>query len=525
MGPKFSLHKTQNFSVLPTGSEKIGIMENYDLIIIGGGVVGCMTARFLSRYQLSILLIDKAADIGTGASSANSAIVHAGYDPIPGSLKAEMNVAGNAMWDNLSAELGFDFDRRGDYVVAIGEEELPHLETLLDQGRHNGVPGLDLISGEEMRSREPNINPAVSGALWAKTGGVVDTFMATVAAAENAVQNGVKVLLNTSFENFVIQSGRIVGIKTNRGSFGCRWVVNAAGLFSDVVMHKAGVRPDFKISPRRGEYTVLDRAELQINNVLFPVPSEKGKGILVTTTTHGNPIIGPNSQTLSTDSMDGQDPRAVTREGLQEVWSGAQKLVPALKPRQAISLFAGLRACGNASSPNQSIDYHHDFIIEIPAKPLGLINLGGIESPGLSSAPAIAVRVVELLRDAGEALKEKPQWNPIRPARPHFRHLQREEQMALIQADPHYARIVCRCETVTEGEIMAEIHAPIPATTYDAIKRRTWLGTGRCLGSFDMPRVVDILARELGVPLDTITKKGPGSEFLIRPTKEVEVIL
>lgn len=493
-------------------------MKTYDVIIIGGGVVGCMVARFLSRYQLAVLLIEKEADIGMGASSANSAIVHAGYDPLPGTLKADMNVKGNAMWDTLSSELGFDFDRRGDYVVAVGAEEFHALDLLLEQGRKNGVPGLHVILGDEMRLREPNINPEVSGALWAPTGGICDPFMVTVAAAENAVQNGVTVLFETQFAGFVIERNRIVGVKTDKGSFGCRWAVNAAGLHADEVMHAAGVRPEFCITPRRGEYCVLDRAEIQINNVLFPVPTKKGKGILVTSTLHGNAMIGPNSNYIE----DKQD-RAVSGEGLAEIWQGARKLVPSLDPRYTIAVFAGLRACGNARCARPEVDYNQDFIIEIADEVRGLVNLGGIESPGLTSAPAIAQRVVELLVDAGEKLKVKAAWNPIRPPRPHFRKLPREEQVKLVKADPRYARVVCRCETVTEGEIVAEIHAPIPARTYDAIKRRTWLGTGRCLGSFDMPRVVDILAREMGVPVNRVSKKGPGSEFLIRPTKDLEV--
>lgn len=490
--------------------------EPYDVIIIGGGVVGCMIARYLSRYQLAILLIEKEADIGMGASSANSAIVHAGYDPLPGTLKAKMNVAANPLWDALAGELNFPFERRGDYVVAVGAEELSSLEKLLTQGKMNGVPGMHMITAEEMRRREPNLNPKVSGALWAPTGGICDTFAVTIAAAENAMQNGVKVLLETAFEDFIMQGKRIVGVKTNHGDFGCRWAVNAAGIYSDVVMHAAGVRPEFCITPRRGEYCVLDRAEITINNVLFPTPSAAGKGILVTTTIHGNTIVGPNAMEIN----DKED-RAVSPEGLEEVWQGAQRLVPCLSTRHIIAVFAGMRAYGNAACGNDSIDYSHDFIIEIPAGVQGLVNLGGIESPGLTSAPAIALQVITLLKDAGEALQEKREWQPIRPPRPRFRDLPHRAQARLVQNDPRFGRIICRCEMVTEGEIINEIHAPIPARTYDAIKRRTWLGTGRCLGGFDMPRVVALLSQELGISPLEVTKKGAGSEFLLRPTKNL----
>jgi glycerol-3-phosphate dehydrogenase len=492
-------------------------MFTYDVIIVGGGAVGCMVARFLSRYQLKILLIEKETDIGMSTSAANSAIVHAGYDPLPGTLKAKMNVAANSMWDQLAGELNIPFERRGDYVVAIGLKELDKLEYLLDQGRRNGVPGMHVISADEMRQREPNISPDVSGALWAPTGGICDPFAVSVAAAENAVTNGVKLLLETSFEDFLMEGKRITGIKTNRGEFACRWVVNAAGLFADEVMHKAGVRPEFKITARRGEYCILDRAEITINNVLFPVPSEVSKGILVTATLHGNTIVGPNAQ-----DIDDKEDKSVTLDGLGELWDGAHKLVPSLSPRQVIAVFAGLRASGNAACESPGVNYQHDFVIEIPDEVQGLVNLGGIESPGLTSAPAIALRVIEMLRDAGEKLEEKADWKPIRPPRPRFRDLPHEEQARLIETNPDYGRVICRCEMITEGEILAEIRSPIPARTYDAIKRRTWLGTGRCLGSFDMPRVVDLLAKELGVSPLEVTKKGSGSEFLLRPTKQVK---
>ncbi|MDX9953285.1 MAG: NAD(P)/FAD-dependent oxidoreductase [Anaerolineae bacterium] len=499
-------------------------MQNpYDIIIIGAGIVGTMIARTLARYNLRILWIEKASDICTGATAANSALIHAGHDAIPGSLKAEMNVKANPMWDQLSAELHFAFGRTGAYVVAVGPDEYSRLEQLLARAQQNGVPA-EIISGEEMRRREPQINPEVSGALYVPSGAIVDPWGATIAAAENAVMNGVELRLNTEFLDFIFApvagedlkaEKRIIGIETNQGEFYARWVINAAGLFADEVMHKAGVRPDFRITPRRGEYFVMDRNQVEIKNVLFPVPTAISKGILVTTTLHGNTLVGPNAENLD-DKTDVD----VTPAGMAEIWSGALKLVPGLKQRDVIAVFAGLRPGGNAPCADPHVAYNHDFIIEIPAEPVGFVNLGGMESPALTAAPAIAERVLELLRGAGEALDEKPDWNPIRPGRPVFRHLSKEEQAQLIGRDPRYGRIICRCESVTEGEIVAEIHAPIPATTYDAIKRRTWLGTGRCLGGFDMPRVVEILARELDRDVLEISKKGAGSEFLYRKTKE-----
>ena len=493
------------------------MQEKFDYIIIGGGVVGAMIARWLSRYEGSILLIEKQADIGMGCSSAHTAIVHAGYDPVPGSLKALMNVRGNPMWDQLAGELNFAFERRGDYVVAIGDEEIPLVEKLMEQGRQNGVPGMKMLNGAEVRAREKLINPEVSGALWASTGGICDPFQVTVAAAENAVMNGARVMLDTAFEDFIMEGTRIIGVRTNRGDFYARWVINSAGIYSDEVMHKAGVRPEFFIKARRGEYYVFDRADVQIENVLFPVPSSKGKGILVTTTLHENTIVGPNANVI-----DDKEDSGTTKEGLDELAEGAKKLIPSLNLRYAIATFAGLRPMGNGPTKTPGLNYNNDYIIEIPENVQGLVNLGGIESPGLTSSPAIAEMVVDLLRDAGETLVEKKDWDPIRPARPRFRNMTHKQRQLLCEMDPHFGRVICRCENITEGEIIAEIHAPIPAVTYDAIKRRTWLGTGRCQGGFDMPRVVNILSRELGIPLTEVTKRGSGSEYLFRPTKQVE---
>ncbi|MGC9521469.1 MAG: NAD(P)/FAD-dependent oxidoreductase [Anaerolineae bacterium] len=490
----------------------------YDVVIVGAGIVGAMVARRLSRYQLDILWIEKEADICTGATSANSAIIHGGYAATPGTLKAEMNVKGNPMWDRLAEELQFSFDRCGTYVVAIGEMERRELLEQEARGKANGVP-VEIISAEEMRRREPRISPETSGALYCPVGGICDTWGATIGAAENAVMNGVTLMRQTAFEDFIWDPERprhIIGVKTNRGEFRCRWVINAAGLYADVIMHKAGVRPEFKITPRRGEYYVMDRNQFALNNVLFPVPTKISKGILVTNTVHGNTIIGPNAE-----EIEDKEDTAVTPAGMQEIWDGAIKLIPSLSQRDIIAVFAGLRPGGNAPSPNPDVDYHRDFVIEIPEETKGLLNLAGIESPGLTAAPAIAVRAVELLEAAGEDLREKADWNPIRPARPVFRHLTHAEQAELVERDPRYGRIICRCEYVTEGEIVAEIHAPIPADTYDAIKRRTWLGTGRCQGAFDMPRVVEILARELDMDPLEVTKKGAESAFLARRTKQV----
>jgi glycerol-3-phosphate dehydrogenase len=493
------------------------LAETFDVIIIGGGVVGCMLARFLSRYTLKICVIEKLSDIGSVTSAANTALIHPGYDAIHGSLKADLNVRANPMWTQLSDELNFSFDRCGDYVVAVGKEELPKLDALIERGKKNGVLGMQFISADEIRKREPLINPKVSGAMFAETGGMCDPFGAAVAAAENAVMNGVQVRTNTEFLSFIKENGRIRGIHTNRGDLFCRWAINSAGLYSDVVMHAAGVRPEFKITPRKGEYLILDRAESQLQSVYFPVPSEVSKGILATATVHGNTILGPTAR-----EQEDREEKSNTEDGLDAVLSGGKKLIPSVEPRHVIAIFAGLRAAGNAPCETPGSTYGHDFIVEIPDSVQGFINIAGIESPGLTSSPAIALRVIELLKDAGETLIENSDWNPIRPARPRFRNMSNAERQQWIEKDPRYGRVVCRCENVTEGEIVAEIHSLIPAHTYDAIKRRTWLGTGRCQGGFDLPRVTEIIARELNLSPLEISKKGQHSLILERPTKLVD---
>lgn len=479
--------------------------QKYDIIIIGAGIVGAMTARFLSQYSVKTLWLEKESDIGMGATSANSAIIHSGHDPKPGSLKAEMNTLGNHKWKQLVRELDIPYRDTGAYVVAIGSEQFKQLEPLYRRGVENGIPGLRIIKRGEMFSREPLLNPKTTGGLWTPTAGVIDPFFAVVATAENAVVNGVELLRETSFEDFIMENGRIVGVKTNKGDFACDWVINSAGLYSDEVMHKAGVRPEFKITPRRGEYLIFDESKIKLNNVLFPLPTKKSKGTLVSTTTHGNVMIGPNANIV--DTKDNTD---TASEGLNEILENAKQLVPSLNGRDVIASYAGIRATGNANK---------DFVIEILDN--GLVNLGGIESPGFASAPAIAERVVDMLKDKGLNLVQKSDWQPYREAPPVFSHLSHKERGDLVKQNPAYGRIVCRCEEVTEGEIIRAINSPIPATTYDAIKRRTWLGTGRCQGGFDYPRVIEILAEELGVEIEDVSKKGRGSEFVYRRTKDV----
>lgn len=490
-------------------------MQAYDVIVIGAGAVGSLIARALARYRLRVLLVEKRSDVGEGTSKANTAIVHAGYDTKPGSLKARLNLAGNALYDQVCAELDIDFDRCGTYVVATDDDERTTLEELYTRGRQNGVPGMQLLDGAEMRRREPAVNAQTVGALYAASGGIVDPFGLCIAAAENAVLNGVELALETEVTGLLSDGQRVVGVETRQRlpdgrwavrKLASRWVVIAAGLWADDLMLAAGL-DGFSITPRKGEYCVLDRtaAEL-VHTVLFPCPTAISKGILVTRTIHGNVMLGPNAVNVA-DKHD----LASTTPGLQEVLEAALKLVPGLDRRQVIRTFAGLRATGSTG----------DFLLEAPRERPGLVVTAGIESPGLTAAPAIAEYVLALLREAGLTLEERPDYDPIRRALPRFSHLSRAEQQALIARDPRYGNVICRCETVTEGEIVAACHGPIPARTYDALKRRTRLGAGRCQGSFDLPLAVAIMARELGVSPLELTLRGGDSRLLTRETKAV----
>lgn len=477
----------------------------YDIVIIGAGVVGSLIARELARYQLRILLLDKAADVGDGTTKANTAIVHAGYDAKPGSLKATLNVAGNALFEQVCGELEVEFDRCSTYVVGLTDDDHATLHELLLRGRRNGVPGLSLLDADEMRHREPAIAPGVTGALLAETGGIVDPFALCYAAAESAVLNGVTLRLETEATGWLLEDGAVTGVMTDRGVYRGRWFIIAAGLWADDLLHAAGL-DGFAITPRKGEYFVLDRvAAEQVRTVLFPCPTPISKGILVTRTIHGNVMLGPNAQ----DVDDKRDLRT-TAEGLDEVMAGALKLVPGLQARHVIRTFAGLRATGSTG----------DFRIEIPRKVRGLVTLAGIESPGLTASPAIARYVVELLREAGLPLAERRDFNPQRRGIPRFSLLSPAQQEALIAQDPRWGRIVCRCETVTEAEVVAACHAPIPARTYDALKRRTRIGAGRCQGGFDTPLVIEIMARELDLSPLALTQFGGDSRLVLRRTKE-----
>ena len=487
---------------------------DYDVIIIGAGVTGCAVARELSRYRLRIAVLDKNWDIGEGTSKANSGIVHAGFDAMPGSLKAKLNVAGSQMMPSLAKALGIPFMQNGSLVVALSKDDRLHLDELFERGLKNGVKGLRILSRNEALEMEPNLSDKTAGALFAPTGGIICPFRLTSAMAESACINGVTFLLRTNVssvsrtdEGFRLDAIRYdefdpEGDRDITLSSSC--VINAAGLYADR-FHNMMSEDKLTITPRKGEYCLLDvTAGNHVGRTVFRMPSALGKGILVSPTIHGNLLVGPTA----TDLAD-KEGTFTTASGLAAVNAPEASAVKNLPMKEVITSFAGLRPCGDRG----------DFVIgEIPGCP-GFIDVAAIESPGLSASPAIGVMVADIV--AGIL---KPEHNPdfvgeLAPLT-YMKLLGAEEQQALTKKDPAYGNVICRCASVSEGEILETIRRPLGARTLDAVKRRTGANMGRCQGGFCYPKVMEILSSELGIPMDKITKKGRGSEILKGRIKE-----
>lgn len=478
----------------------------YDIAIIGAGVVGALAARELSRYDLRIVLVDRLNDAGAGATRANSAIVHAGFDAMPGSLKAKYNVAGAATMPALCEQLHVPYQNTGSVVLAFDDADRKMLDELKARGEQNGVPGLEILEGEALFAREPNANPDCTGALWAPTAGIVCPYELAIAAAECAAGNGVEFLrefavkeINFTDEHFALHAadGRKICAET---------VINAAGVHVDDIARMIG-DDSFNITPVKGEYLLLDKTQQGVvNTVVFQCPSPKGKGILVSPTVHGNVLVGPNAQ-----EIDDRLSLTTTAAALQEVQLAAKRSLPDYQIRDTITSFAGLRArCDR-----------HDFVIEPSSIHPRFIHAGGIESPGLSAAPAIAKELAKLA--VGTIAPDRPckknDWNPGREKPIRVHELTTDEYAALVKEQPAYGRIICRCETISEGEILHAIHSPAGARDVDGIKRRTRSGMGRCQGGFCGTKLLEIIAQELGIPMEEVTKSGGNSQVLLGRTK------
>lgn len=469
----------------------------YDVIVIGAGVTGCGIARELSRFDWKIAVLERASDVCEGTSKANSGIAHAGFDAKPGTLKARLNVEGSRMMESLSKELDFPYKKNGSMVLCFDEKDRQVLQKLYDQGQANGVEGLEILSRRQLKEMEPNISDNAVAALYAPTGGIVCPFGLTIALAENAAVNGVEFHLNTEVQN-IEKTENGYRLNTDRGTFDTKAVVDAAGCYADR-FHNMVSPEKIHIVPRKGEYCLMDKKVGGfVSHTIFQLPTVYGKGVLVTPTVHGNLLAGPTA-------VDVEDPEAVntTQAGIDDLLKRASLSVNNLPARQVITSFAGLRAHEEGG----------DFVIGEAKGAPGFFDAAGIESPGLTCAPAIGKYMAGLVRQYLPA-EEKQNFIATRKGIPSMELASPDEKKRLVAENPLYANVVCRCELVTEGEILDAIHRPLGATTLDGVKRRTRAGMGRCQAGFCSPKTVEILARELGKDMSEICKNNEGSRFL-----------
>lgn len=473
----------------------------YDVLIIGCGVTGAAAAFELSKYRLKVAVLEKENDVAEGATKANSAILHAGYDPEPGSLMARLNVRGVALARQLCAQLDVPYRPCGSLVLAFSEEEQATLKELLRRGTANGVPGLQILGAQEVKNVDSNLSTDVVSALWAPSAAICSPWEFCLALAETAVRNGADLHLETAVTGLTRAADRWV-VHTGRGDFEARFVLNATGVDAAVV-HDMAAPHAFDILPSRGEYFLLDKSEGdRVSHVIFQCPNQEGKGVLVAPTVGGNLIVGPNAQNVTGNDV------ANTAAGLASVRAAAAKSVPSINFRASIRNFAGVRArstCG-------------DFILREADGAPGFFDLAGICSPGLSAAPAVGEYAAQLLANAGLPLEKKDHFICERK-RVRFKKLSAGEKAALVERDPSYGRVICRCETVTEGEILAALRSPIPPRSVDAVKRRVGAGMGRCQGGFCGPRVVELLCRELGLSPGQVVQDRAGTWLLAHETK------
>ncbi|MGN0522520.1 MAG: NAD(P)/FAD-dependent oxidoreductase [Eubacterium sp.] len=473
----------------------------YDIAIIGCGITGASTAYYLSRYKLKCIIIEKDNDVCNATTKANSAIIHAGYDPKPETLMARLNVRGNILAKEICQRLNVSYKQIGSLVTAFSEDEVKTLGILKERGEKNGVEGLEIISAKRLREIEPNISEKALGALYAPSAAVVDPWDYGLAMAEVAVKNGCELMLNSEVTG-IDKTEAGWKIETANAEIEAKYVINAAGVFADKI-HNMVAEPCYEIRPCAGEYYLLDKSEgKRVNHVIFQCPGIEGKGVLVSPTVHGNLIVGPNAE----NRYDEPENVKCTSKGLNEVREKAVKSVPSISFRENIRNFTGIRA-------NSNID---DFIIQESAE--HFIDAGGIKSPGLSAAPAIAEYIVELIKESGLELTEKESFDDTR-SRVRFSLLSPEEKNELIKKRPEYGRVICRCETITQGEIIDALNCNIPPCSIDGIKRRTGAGMGRCQGGFCGPRILELIAKHTGKSPSDVLQDKNGSYILIGETK------
>ncbi|MBR5337434.1 MAG: NAD(P)/FAD-dependent oxidoreductase [Lachnospiraceae bacterium] len=475
----------------------------YDVIIIGAGVSGCAVARELARYKTRVLVLEKEEDVCCGTSKANSGIVHAGYDAKPGTLMAKLNVEGNAMIHKLCRELDFDFAPIGSLVVCLKEEDRPRLQELYDRGIKNGVPGLKIIERDRLLQLEPNIADNAVCALFAETAGVVCPFGLNIALAENAFTNGVEFEFNSEVRDIAFVDGKWQ-VTTDKEKYETKAVVNAAGVYADK-FHNMVCDSIINITPRKGEYMLLDRTcGGYVRHTVFQLPDEMGKGVLVSPTAHGNLLVGPTAEDI--EDKEGVN---TTPFGLDKIASFSMKAVKNVPFRSVITSFAGLRAHEDGG----------EFIIGEAPGTDGFFDCAGIESPGLTSAPAIGRYLAEMIRDKYHFAVNQ-EFNGKRKGIIRPKNLSESELNMLLKDRPDYGEVICRCESITKGEIVDSIIRPLGAKSLDGVKRRTRAGMGRCQSGFCSPKTMEIISEMLGIPLSEVTKSGKGSKIIVGSNKD-----
>ncbi len=476
----------------------------YDVAIIGGGVIGSAIARELSKFTVNAVVIEREQDLCCGTTKANSAIIHGGYDAKPGSLKAKLNVEGNKMFDELSRDLDFPFKRNGSLVVRTKDQSKDDLQKLYDQGIANGVEGLKIVDRDELLKMEPNIADDVEDALYVPTGGIVCPFNFNYALAENAADNGVEFKLSTKVEK-VAKSGDHYVISTNKGEIEAKTVVNAAGVYADEINNMVSSKK-LHITARRGQYELLDKsAGNHVSHTIFQLPSKMGKGVLVTPTVHGNLLVGPTAEDV--ENKEGVN---TTAEGLGGLAATSALSVKNVPMRAVITSFAGLRAHEDAG----------DFVLGEAEDAEGFFNAAGIESPGLSSAPAIGVMIAKEVAEK-LSLSENKNFNGKRKGILNPATLSLEERNELIKKNPAYGQIICRCESISKGEMLDAINRTLGARDLDGVKRRTRGGMGRCQGGFCSPRVMELLEQEVPMSPFDVTKNGENAKIVFGYNKQI----
>ena len=474
-------------------------MKKTDVVIIGAGAVGSALARELSKYQLDVTVVEKNSDIGGDSSKSNSAIIHTGYDAAPGTLESQLVVAANPMYDEICKDLDIPFRRIGAVLPAFTDEQMEQLPKIKHKAMMNRVYDVYYKTREELLEMEPELNPEVKGGLYIPRESIIDPFLFCIALAENAADNGVHFMLATKVIGIEQKDGAVTMVKTDKGDIECKYVINAAGLYCDEVASFVG-KNTYTVTPRKGQFYILDKkTSCQVRMIVLPIPTKITKGKLMCPTMHGNMLVGPTAE----DMLDKTD-KSTNAEGLESIATEVRRMIPRVNLRDTITQYSGLRAQRNPEGLN--IDMYDDL--------KGYVNISGVRSTGLTNSVAVASYVVDLLIEAGMVATPKTDFIKTRKGTPHFADMSAEEKAALIAADPRYGNVICRCETITEGQICDAIHRTLGATTVDGVKRRVRAGMGRCQGGFCGPRVIEIIARELGISPDEVCKNDKGSEML-----------